>query len=130
MNTQDFMFTIENDMVIHLGHHPNNLNLIVLLPKTDKRSVATDVTLKKMVESRTKDLSTIQFLLDKYSGKNALNIRRMKIKVDLYSLETNIFLGTCLSTEILDSTSKIMAPWTCLTPLHYVAVPTAEEKLF
>ena len=30
----------------------------------------------------------------------------MKIKVDLYSLETNIFLGTCLSTEILDSTSK------------------------
>ena len=30
----------------------------------------------------------------------------MKIKVDLYSLEANIFLGTCLSSEILDSTSK------------------------
>ena len=87
MDTQDFMFTIEDDMTIHLGHHPNNLNLFVLLPKTDKRSAATDVMLKKMVESRTKDLSIIQFLHDKYSGKNALNIRRMKIKVDLYSLK-------------------------------------------
>ena len=103
---RNFLFTFGSDMTIPLGNHPDSLNLIILLPKTEKRSSPHDLTLRRMVEYRTSDKSSIQFLMDKYSGKNSANVRKVRIKLDLYPLRSGNCMGTCLSNEIVDSVSK------------------------
>jgi len=103
---EDEMFPIQDDMVLPIGKEAGELNMIILIPKTEKRASHEDVSLNKLLKSRIKDLDALKVLTDTYTGKNSLNLKKVKLRVDVYSLETNILIGSNISGAIFDTASK------------------------
>merc|ERR1712013_813848 len=88
-------FQIQDDFILPIGKEFGELNMIILIPKTEKRASHDDVCLSKLLKSRIKDPAALKFLTDTYTGKNSLNLKKVKLRVDVFSLESNTFLRSC-----------------------------------
>ena len=103
---EDEMFTIQDDMVLSIGKEVGELNMIILIPKTEKRASLEDVSLNKLSRSRVKDPEVLKTLINKYTGKNSSNLKKVRLRVDVISLDTNANLGSNISGVIFDTASK------------------------
>ena len=93
------MFKIQDDMVLPnymvlpIGKEYGELNMIILIPKTEKRASEDDVSLNKLLKSRINDPEALKVLTDTYTGRNSLNLKKIKLKVEVYLLESGQLLG-------------------------------------
>jgi len=120
----DDMFRIE-DNVIDIGKGAGELNLIILIPKTEARAQGGEVTLKKILLDRmgnestvfkhkigdfgSKDTSNEELaakVLKHYKGKMSSNVKKVRLMVEVFNLRTNELLGQGCSQPICDSSSK------------------------
>jgi len=122
----DDMFRIE-DNVIDIGKGAGELNLIILIPKTEARAQGGEVTLKKILLDRvgngnrgsvfqrkigefaSKDTSNEELaakVLKRYKGKMSSNVKKVRLMVEVFNLRTNELLGHASSQPICDSSSK------------------------
>merc|ERR1719259_1409000 len=69
------MFAIKDDMVLNIGKDFGALNMIILIPKTEKRANSNDVSLNKLLQSRTNN-KAINVLSEHYRGKNTVNLKK------------------------------------------------------
>merc|ERR1719320_526670 len=106
IEAEDDMFQIQDDFILPIGKEFGELNMIILIPKTEKRASHDDVCLSKLLKSRIKDPAALKFLTDTYTGKNSLNLKKVKLRVDVFSLESNTFLGSSISGPVFDTASK------------------------
>merc|ERR1712106_746961 len=60
----------------------------------------------KPLASRVKDSEALKILTDTYTGKNSLNLKQVKLRVEVYSLETNVLVGSNISGAVFDTASK------------------------
>ena len=106
------MFKIQDDMVLPnymvlpIGKEYGELNMIILIPKTEKRASEDDVSLNKLLKSRINDPEALKVLTDTYTGRNSLNLKKVKLKVEVYLLESGQLLGNGISGAIFDEASK------------------------
>jgi len=104
---KDEMFTIKEDMVLSIGKEAGELNMIILIPKTDKRANSNDVSLNKLLESRIQSNQVaLKAITDTYSGKNSVNLKKVCLRLEVFCLETGLPLGSSLSVPISDTASK------------------------
>jgi hypothetical protein len=105
LNKEDKMFNLENPKKLEFGKLWNQLNLVLLIPKTDSRGSDQDLTLGNMIRSRIDDQEIVNRMTEKFSGRNSENIRRVKIQCEIHDMDSNlIFVG--LSEAIVDTNSK------------------------
>jgi len=121
---RDEMFAIKDDMVLNIGKDFGALNMIILIPKTEKRANSNDVSLNKLLQSRTNNIEAINVLSEHYRGKNTVNLKKVKLKVEIFCLDTGDFLGSSLSCAISDTASKAHGAMDLhdVTPLRSCAV--------
>jgi len=121
---RDEMFTIKDDMVLNIGKDFGALNMIILIPKTEKRANSNDVSLNKLLQSRTNNIEAINVLSEHYRGKNTVNLKKVKLKVEIFCLDTGESLGSSLSCAISDTASKAHGAMDLhdVTPLRSCAV--------
>jgi len=103
---RDEMFSLTGDHVLRIGKEAGELNLIILIPKTDKRASVTDVSLNKLLQGRTENKEVFDLLSESYRGKNSVNLKKVKLKVEVFCLESGVSLGSSLSCAISDTASK------------------------
>ena len=97
---------LPNYMVLPIGKEYGELNMIILIPKTEKRASEDDVSLNKLLKSRINDPEALKVLTDTYTGRNSLNLKKVKLKVEVYLLESGQLLGNGISGAIFDTASK------------------------
>ena len=102
---QDDM-VLPNNMVLQIGKEYGELNMIILIPKTEKRASEDDVSLNKLLKSRINDPEALKVLTDTYTGRNSLNLKKVNLKVEVYSLESGQLLGNGILGAIFDTASK------------------------
>merc|ERR1712110_1039933 len=68
---EDEMVSIMDDMVLRIGREASELNMIILIPKTEARAAGDDVSLKKLLESRISNPEVLKSLTEKYSKKKS-----------------------------------------------------------
>jgi len=102
----DDVFMLGSDMVLHIGKGSGELNLIILIPKTEARSFEDEVTINKIIADRMPDPDAMQPILFNYKKKTSTNIKKLKIKVEIFSLDSNVLLCSGLSSAICDTASK------------------------
>ena len=100
----DFLFKLEDRSKIILGKNKNNLNLVILIPKTDLRSASEDVSLGQVLDQRIPDAEARDLVRKHYAGKNSVNLKKMQIKVEVIVDEETINTG--VSTMIVDKSCK------------------------
>ena len=66
---KDEMFELPEDMTLKIGKDAGELNMIILIPKTEKRANVNDVSLNKLLESRTSNAAVLETLSMSYRGK-------------------------------------------------------------
>merc|ERR1719474_539266 len=103
---EDEMFSIKDDMVLPIGKDSGELNMIILIPKTEKRATHEDVSLNKLLKSRVTDSETLRILTNNYTGKSSINLKKVRLKVEAYSLTTSKLIGSSISKPIFDTASK------------------------
>ena len=103
---KDEMFELPEDMTLKIGKDAGELNMIILIPKTEKRANVNDVSLNKLLESRTSNAAVLETLSMSYRGKNSVNLKKVKLKVEVFDLDTGTFLGSDISKAISDTASK------------------------
>eukprot|EP00092_Neocalanus_flemingeri_P004366 GFUD01004696.1.p1 GENE.GFUD01004696.1~~GFUD01004696.1.p1 ORF type:complete len:733 (+),score=113.15 GFUD01004696.1:104-2302(+) len=106
----DHVCTLKNDMVLHLGKKSTELNLTIIIPKTQERSASGDLTINKIVKDRISDPDAIKSIIEYYRKKALPDSKKAKIKMEIYSLESNILLSSELSSTIFDKGSKHHQP--------------------
>ena len=106
ISDEDVLFTLGDDNCLHLGSKDTELNMVVLKPKTDKRSTEDDVTLERMIQHRVDDHVLHPQVGEYFTGKLAVNKTRARLKVSIYSLDTQEKLGENLSESIIDTNNK------------------------
>merc|ERR1712227_808429 len=74
---KDEMFDINEERVLNIGKEAGELNMIILIPKTEKRANNNDVSLKKV-----------------------------RLKIEVFCLDSGVLLGSSLSCPISDTASK------------------------
>merc|ERR1712013_461204 len=123
-------FQIQDDFILPIGKEFGELNMIILIPKTEKRASHDDVCLSKLLKSRIKDPAALKFLTDTYTGKNSLNLKKVKLRVDVFSLENNTFLGSSISGPVFDTASKAHGAMDLhdATPLRSCAMGGGEDS--
>ena len=103
---RDEMFTLGEDMVLRVGKDAGELNMIILIPKTEKRANGNDVSLNKLLQSRTQNSTVLEALSQNYRGKNSVNLKKVKLKVEVFDLDSGMILGSSISRAISDTASK------------------------
>jgi len=103
---KDEMFDIAEDMTLKIGKDAGELNMIILIPKTEKRANVNDVSLNKLLHSRTSNAAVQETLSMSYRGKNSVNLKKVKLKVEVFDLDTGTLLGSDISQAISDTASK------------------------
>jgi len=103
---KDEMFDLSEDMTLKIGKDAGELNMIILIPKTEKRANVNDVSLNKLLHSRTSNAAVQETLSMSYRGKNSVNLKKVKLKVEVFDLDTGTFLGSHISKAISDTASK------------------------
>ena len=101
------MFDINEEMVLNIGKEAGELNMIILIPKTEKRANNNDVSLNKLLQSRTNNETALNALSETYTGKNSVNLKKVRLKIDVFCLESGVLLGSSLSCSISDTASKV-----------------------
>ena len=102
----DDVFMLGSDMVLPIGKGTGELNLIILIPKTEARSMDEEVTINKIIADRVPDPDVMESVLQNYTKKTSANIKKLKIKVEIFSLETNRLIHSEHSASICDTASK------------------------
>jgi len=102
----DEMFDLTEDMVLKIGKETGELNLIILIPKTEKRANGNDVSLNKLLQSRTQNSAVLDKLSESYRGKNSVNLKKVKLKLEVFDLDSGAMLGSSISKAISDTASK------------------------
>jgi len=100
------MFDLAEDMTLKIGKDAGELNMIILIPKTEKRANVNDVSLNKLLHSRTSNAAVLESLSLSYRGKNSVNLKKVKLKVEVFDLDTGILLGSDITKAISDTASK------------------------
>jgi len=103
---KDEMFELSEDMVLKIGKDAGELNMIILIPKTEKRASGNDVSLNKLLQSRVQNPSVLEALSESYRGKNSVNLKKVKLKVEVFDLDSGAILGRSISGAISDTASK------------------------
>ena len=103
---EDVMFPIAADRVLRIGKEAGELNLIILIPKTEKRASGDDVSLTKLLASRVACPDLLDRLVSNYSGKNSVNLKKVRLKAEVFSLESGLPLAMATSAPISDTASK------------------------
>jgi len=103
---KDEMFDLAEDMILKIGKDAGELNMIILIPKTEKRANVNDVSLNKLLHSRTSNAAVLETLNMSYKGKNSVNLKKVKLKVEVFDLDTGLSLGSDISKAISDTASK------------------------
>jgi len=103
---KDEMFDIGEDMTLKIGKDAGELNMIILIPKTEKRANVNDVSLNKLLHSRTSNAAVLETLSMTYRGKNSVNLKKVKLKVEVFDLDTGTGLGSDITNAISDTASK------------------------
>lgn len=103
---KDEMFDLDADMTLKIGKDAGELNMIILIPKTEKRANVNDVSLNKLLHSRTSNAAVLETLSMSYKGKNSVNLKKVKLKVEVFDLDTNYLLGSDITNAISDTASK------------------------
>ena len=103
----DDLFPISDDMVLSFGKKQGEINMVLLVPKTESRSHQEEVTINKVMANRLKE----PFLIDTvsshfHSKRNANNMKRLRIRYEVYSHETDELLMSGESEKISDSANK------------------------
>ena len=97
--------TESNSLVF--GCSKEQINLIALQPKQQRRAQKEDATISSVLTDRlgSRDKDLAQLVEKHFSGKNKINLRMFRIKVDFYC-ETGLHLGSCISEAIKDTGSR------------------------
>lgn len=103
---QDELFRLNDERVLSFGKDVGDLNMIILIPKTDARAHGKDVTLKDLLRSRIQDEKSITKMEEHYKGKNSVNLKQMKLKVEFYKLSEITPFSSTVSETISDTASK------------------------
>ena len=103
---EDEMFSLMDDMVLRIGREASELNMIILIPKTEARAAGDDVSLKKLLESRISNPEALKALTEKYSKKKSVNLKKVRLGLDVFCLDTGVLLGSSISCPISDTASK------------------------
>ena len=101
----DDMFPIGEDMIVHLGKDSTQLNLIILSPKTEKRASREEVSLSTILASRLDNRrEVLEEALAHY--KNSTFQKQVKLKVEVFNVDSGRLLGSAISLPISDTASK------------------------
>jgi len=103
---KDEMFEINDEMVLNIGKEAGELNMIILIPKTEKRANNNDVSLNKLLQGRTNNEMALNALSETYTGKNSVNLKKVRLKIEVFCLDSGVLLGSSLSCPISDTASK------------------------
>merc|ERR1712227_66320 len=77
-----------------LSTHPEQPHNI---PKTEARAAGDDVSLKKLLESRISNPEVLKALTEKYSKKKSVNLKKVRLRVDVFCLDSGVLLGSSIS---------------------------------
>ena len=80
---------INNDNAITLGNQKDEINMIVLISKTEKRAADKYLTIKKLIMGRTEDQEIRRTRIDRYTEKRSANLRKLRLKIKVSRLEDN-----------------------------------------
>lgn len=64
------------------------------------------MSLNKLLHSRTSSAAVLETLSLSYRGKNSVNLKKVKLKVEVFDLDTGLFLGSDITKAISDTASK------------------------
>ena len=87
------MFKIGNDRVIGLGKGVREMNLIVMIPKSNVRSNGSDVSINRVLMSRLGDSEAVEALAKEYMRKNSHRLKKRRVKIELQ------FVTQCLQCK-------------------------------
>ena len=106
--SEDKLFKLGSDGAIILGEKSDELNIVILKSHTDSRSKDDCITLGSMISTRIPGISTDDRgdITKEFSGKNISNKNKMRIKVDVFDLETEELLDSEVSESIVNTDSK------------------------
>ena len=102
----DEMFLLGSDMVLHLGRTQSELNMVILIPKTESRSNQDEITINKIMANRIQEPFLINTISNCFNKKNSNNIKKLKIKYEVFSLKTGELIQSGVSNSISDSSSR------------------------
>jgi len=113
IQTEDVMFPLveENDQItLRLGKGNCELNLVILIPKTEARCADEDISIDRLLEQRmpgegkrrARDCLK-EFL---FTGKKAYNLKKVKLSVEVLSSDGSQMLASGTSEGITDTGSK------------------------
>ena len=102
----DTVFTLGQDNLLNIGKNSGELNLIILIPKTEARSAETEVTLNRIILDRIQNPDALDSVLQNFQKKSSNKIKKMRIKFEIFHLESGQLLSQGFSNTICDSSSK------------------------
>ena len=107
----DELFHLNNECVLTFGKGVGELNMIILIPKTDARANGKDVTLQDLLRGRIQDESIVAKMEQHYKGKNSVNLKQIKLKVEFFELSHEgiscaVGFSSVISETISDTVSK------------------------
>ena len=110
---EDVMFPLVEEngqIVLSLGKGNQELNLVILIPKTEARCADEDISIERLLEQRMPGEAKRrardrlkQFL---FTGKKAHNLKKVKLCVEVLSKDGSQLLATGSSEGITDTGSK------------------------
>merc|ERR1712088_832911 len=62
----------------------------ILIPKTEKRANGNDVSLNKLLQSRTQNGAVLDRLSESYRGKNSVNLKKVKLMLEEFGLAKDV----------------------------------------
>ena len=104
----DDVCEVKDDMILTLGKRSTELNLVIILPtKTkEKEESGEEFSVKSVISDRISDPDVLKTVLQYYRKNKGVDSRIVKIKVEIFSLESNNLLLSHLSGLIFDTGSK------------------------
>ena len=113
IQTEDVMFPLveENGQIrLRLGKGNCELNLVILIPKTEARCADEDISIDRLLEHRMpgEDKKKARDCLKEFlfTGKKAYNLKKVKLCVEVLSLDGSHMLAGGTSEGITDTGSK------------------------
>ena len=101
----DDMLAVRDDMRIGLGREAGQLKLIILSPKTEKRASGEEVSLTTILATRLEPDQVPQ-AVQLYTGRNSANLKRVRLRLEVFREDTGELLGAASSLPISDTASK------------------------
>ena len=104
----DDLFSLGPDMVLNFGRKQEELNLVLLIPKTETRAHQEEVTINKVMANRIPEPFLIDTLAGHFNKKNSNNIKKLRIRYEVFALDSapEQLLMSGVSGKISDSASR------------------------